>query len=91
MQCHEFREIACAFLDDELLIETNHDVIRHTEMCAGCRRELAAQRSLRLKLRAAIKRAPEVQMSDEFVESLRAQLQAHTSWRGKLFGCFTRN
>lgn len=90
MQCSEFREIACIFLDDELTIETNHDVILHVETCADCRRELAARHKLRLKLRAAITHAPEVQMSDEFIESLRAQLRART-WRGKLFGGFTRN
>jgi len=31
MLCRDFREIACSFLDDELLVETNHDVIKHAE------------------------------------------------------------
>lgn len=87
MQCREFREIACSFLDDELLVETNHEVIRHLETCASCRRELTARRELRHKLRAAITRAPEVRMSDEFVNRLRTQLHGQTR-RGRLFGGF---
>lgn len=90
MQCSEFREIACAFLDDELTVETNHDVIRHAETCANCRRELAARRKLRLKLREAVANALELQMSDEFIKSLRGQLETRT-WCGKLFGRLTRN
>lgn len=90
MRCREFREIVCVFLDDELLVETNHEVINHAETCANCRRELAARQALRLKLRAAIADAPETQMSDKFVESLRAQLRART-WRGRLLGGFSRN
>ena len=71
---------SCVFLDDELLVETNYQIISHAETCANCRRELAARQALRLKQRAAIADAPETQMSDEFVKSLRAQLRART-WR----------
>ena len=90
MQCHDFRDIACLFLDDELLVETNHEVIRHLESCAGCRRELAARRNIRVKLRAAISSAPELQMTETFVERLRLELQSQTHWR-KFFGAFLRN
>ncbi|MDQ3685474.1 MAG: zf-HC2 domain-containing protein [Acidobacteriota bacterium] len=72
MQCRELREIACSFLDDELLVETNHAVISHLETCAGCRREVVARRELRVKLRAAIKNAPEMQMRPQFIARLRA-------------------
>jgi len=73
--CRDFREIADSYLSDELLVETNHDVIKHLESCADCRRELAARRELRSKLRDGFQRAPELQMSNEFAGSLKAQLR----------------
>ena len=33
MRCEDFREIADSFLSDELLVETNHEVVRHLEDC----------------------------------------------------------
>ena len=76
MQCRDFREIADSYLSDELLIETNHDVIRHLEKCAGCRRELSARRELHATLRASFAHAADLQMTDEFARRLRAQLRA---------------
>lgn len=75
MLCRDFREIADSYLSDELLVETNHDVIRHLEACADCRRELTARRELRSKLREAFQHAPNLQPADEFAGRLKAQLQ----------------
>ena len=75
MLCRDFREIADSYLSDELLVETNHDVIRHLEACADCRRELAARRELRSKLREGFQHAPDLQMSDEFADRLKAQVR----------------
>ena len=74
MQCREFREIADSYLSNELIVETNHDVISHLEQCAECRRELAARRELRSQLREAFIKAPENQMSEEFGQRLSARL-----------------
>ncbi|MFN2454481.1 MAG: anti-sigma factor [Pyrinomonadaceae bacterium] len=79
MQCHDLREIADSYLSDELMVETNHDVLKHLESCADCRRELAARRAVRAKLREAFKQAPDLQMSEEFASRLRAQLRTGTS------------
>ncbi len=76
MHCRDFREMADSYLGDELLVETNHDVIRHLENCAACRRELAARRNLRATLRASFARAADLQMSDEFAGRLRNDLRA---------------
>jgi len=76
MQCRDFQEIADSYLNDELLIETNHDVIRHLENCAACRHELAARREVRAKLRAAFTGAEELRVSDAFAANLRARLKA---------------
>ena len=75
MQCRDFREIADSYLSDELLIETNHDVIRHLESCADCRRELAARRELRSKLREGFQDVTELQMRAEFAGILKSQLR----------------
>jgi len=75
MQCSDFRELADSYLSDELLIETNHDLIRHLESCAGCRHELAARRELRSKLRKGFRQAAELQMPDEFAGHLRNELR----------------
>lgn len=83
MQCRDFRELADSYLSDELLIETNHEVISHLEDCAECRREISARRELRGKLRAAFVNAPERQITREFSEQLSAQLQAIAMNRGR--------
>jgi predicted anti-sigma-YlaC factor YlaD len=75
VQCRDFRELADSYLSDELLIETNHDVLRHLEKCADCREELAARRELRRKLREGFQQAPDLQMSDEFANRLKDQLR----------------
>lgn len=75
MLCRDFREIADSYLSDELLVETNHDVIRHLETCPDCRVELAARRALRRRLREGFQHAPDLQMSDEFATRLSAQVR----------------
>jgi hypothetical protein len=76
MQCRDFREVADSFLSDELLVETNHDVIAHLETCADCRRELAARRALRTTLRTSFAKADDLQMPQEFAFRLHSELRA---------------
>jgi len=84
MQCRDFREIADSYLSDELLVETNHDVIAHLETCADCRRELAARRELRTILRASFAGAEEPQMPNEFVSRLHSELRAAVTTSGAM-------
>src|SRR5215467_2393449 len=76
MQCSDFREIADSYLSDELLIETNHDVIRHLESCGGCRSELAPRRQLLHNLQMKFNHALELRVRDGFAESLKTRLRA---------------
>jgi len=76
MQCRDCRELADSYLSDELLVETNHEVIAHLEGCAECRRELTAHRELRATLRAAFAKASELQIDDTFAASLRFELHS---------------
>lgn len=76
MQCREFVEIADSYLKGELLVETNHDVLKHLEACPACRVELAARRDMRAALRRAFDAAPEFQMPPGFVFQLTNKLKA---------------
>lgn len=76
MQCSDFHKIADSYLGDELLIETNHEVIAHLEACPACRRELAARRELRVQLRAAFANSAALQPTSEFTNRLHAHLRA---------------
>lgn len=75
MRCQEFREMTDSYLNDELLVETNHEVLQHLENCAACRNELAARRSLLAQIRAAVKGAPEMQINPHFAKRLQTDLR----------------
>jgi hypothetical protein len=76
MQCRDFRELADAHLDEELLVETSQGVLRHLEQCAVCRRELAARRAVSAQLRRSFAELPEHQPSPAFATRLHANLRA---------------
>lgn len=61
MQCREVRDLLDSFLSQELLVETNHELMRHLETCANCRAELDARRQLRGALRRAFSNAGALQ------------------------------
>lgn len=75
MNCRDVREIADSFLCEELLTETNHEILRHLDTCPLCRTDIDARRRLRGALRDAFNRAPELQPSGEFRDRLRDQLR----------------
>jgi hypothetical protein len=64
-----------SYLNDELLVETNHEVLRHLESCVACRSELAAHRALQTRLRAVVKSAPDAQINPFFARRLEANLR----------------
>lgn len=75
MQCREFREISESYLSDELLVETNIQVFRHLENCPNCRREFAAKRELREKMRNIGRHGDEFQIDPMFATRLQANLE----------------
>jgi hypothetical protein len=75
MNCRDVREVADSYLCEELLTETNHEILRHLEGCPSCRTEMDARRRLRGALRTAFDRAPELQPAGEFADRLRDQLR----------------
>lgn len=75
MKCRDFREIIDSYLSDELLTETNHDVLRHLEECADCRKFIESRRMLRTQIKFTVINAPEFQISENFYNSLWANLE----------------
>jgi len=72
MDCRKFRDVIDSYLCGELLVETNHEMLRHSEQCPACRAEMAARRNLR----AALKRGgTQVCLSEEAKEKLRRRLR----------------
>lgn len=84
MQCNDFRDIADSYLSDELLVETNHDVLRHLESCATCRSDLAARRQLRYELKTKFKASPELRPPDGFAQTLKTHLRDQAAGRSTI-------
>ncbi len=74
MNCQEFNRLADSYLAGELLVETNHGVLQHLENCAECRRDLAAQRDFRGRLKSAVKNSTEMNLNADFRIKLRSDL-----------------
>jgi anti-sigma factor RsiW len=75
MQCRDVRELADSFLSEQLLVETNHELLRHLETCPDCRADIAGRRAMRDGLRAAFSRAEELRPRAEFATELLATLR----------------
>jgi hypothetical protein len=76
MECRDVREMADSFLSEQLLVETNHELLRHLETCPVCRSEMAARRALRERLRSAFVQAEGLRPRPEFAAELRTALRA---------------
>lgn len=88
MNCRDFKDIVDSYLSNELLVETNHEVLRHIEKCGDCRNELAARRDLRDRLRIAVKEAPESYISPGFAARVRSSLKDQAFSRQWAFSGF---
>ncbi|HUF03297.1 MAG TPA: zf-HC2 domain-containing protein [Aridibacter sp.] len=86
MNCKDFRELLDSYLSDELLTETNHDILRHLEECAGCRAEIEGRRAVRARLRSAVRTAPEFELSRSFENRMRAQIRRQPAGGSRLSG-----
>jgi anti-sigma factor RsiW len=75
MECRDVREMADSFLGEELLTETNHEILRHLDTCPVCRADLAARRALRAAVQRSFHNARELDPSPEFMAHLRTTLE----------------
>jgi len=81
MECRRFRDIADSYLSEELLVETNHEVLRHLESCPTCRAELAARRQVRRVLRSAFATSHELRPAPDLRERVQRYAQARVADR----------
>jgi len=89
MNCRDFRDVADSFLSDELLTETNHEILQHLDTCPSCRAEMAIRRELRGSLQAAFDRAPDLQPPPDFAARLRERTRLAAADAGR-DGSFSR-
>jgi hypothetical protein len=75
MECREVRQLAEAFVSEQLLVETTQAVVAHLERCPACRAEIEGLRRLRAATRSAITRSPDLTIRPEFRAALTARLQ----------------
>jgi hypothetical protein len=52
--CEKTRKYLDSYISNELLVETNHEVLTHIENCAACAAELNARTQLRTRLKSAV-------------------------------------
>src|SRR4051812_6249603 len=75
MQCQEVRELADAFIGEELLVETSHAIVRHLDTCPQCGAEIESRRTLRRQLRRAVLASAELAPRDGWQEAMEARLR----------------
>lgn len=78
MQCRDARELLDSFLGEELLVETNHELLRHLATCPECSAELDGRRRLRSTLKHAFVRSAGLQVRPAFADELTTRLRAST-------------
>ncbi len=52
--CEKTRRYMDSYISNELLVETNHEVLRHLENCASCSAEIEARSRVKTRLKAAV-------------------------------------
>ena len=84
--CEKTRKYLDSYISNELLVETNHEVLRHIENCPACAAELDARTQLRKRLKSAVNAQnvpPDLQVR------IREQLRSSRSGSWLAVGWFT--
>jgi anti-sigma factor RsiW len=76
MECRDARDLLDSFLAEELLVETNHELLRHLANCAGCKADLDTRSRIRSGLKRAFGRAADLQVRPEFINDVSTRLRA---------------
>ena len=79
MECREVRQLAEAFVSEQLLVETTQAVVAHLEQCPTCRAEVDGLRRLRAGMRSAFEGARDLAPSPDFAAALASRLQAESA------------
>ncbi len=78
MECREARQLAEAYVSEQLLVETMRAMVAHLERCPACRAEVEGLRRVRRATRSAFDAAVDLAPRPEFVAGLASRLQAGT-------------
>ena len=78
MQCRDARELLDSFIGEELLVETNHELLQHLATCPDCSAELEGRRRMRSGLKQAFSGSMDLQMRPQFADELTARLRVST-------------
>ncbi|HVE15850.1 MAG TPA: zf-HC2 domain-containing protein [Chthoniobacterales bacterium] len=80
--CERTRKYLDSYISNELLIETNHEVLRHLEHCPTCSTEAATRQQLRARLKSAVRTQPvPAELSALVRERIRAEeFRKSSSW-----------
>jgi len=75
MQCKEARQLLDSFLAEELLVETNHELLGHLSGCPDCKADVEGRARIRSGLKQAFARAADLQVRPEFAGEVAARLR----------------
>jgi len=76
--CEKIRQYLDSYISNELLVETNHEVLRHLEQCAPCAQELETRIRVRTSLQNAVRgEALPVDLQDK----VRKRIHEEGPWR----------
>jgi hypothetical protein len=80
-ECQRIRRWLDGYLRNELMVETNETVLRHLDLCAGCREELARQQNMRRVFKDAF---PDLSTPRALRERVLAEVFASVDSSGRL-------
>src|SRR5918993_724158 len=75
MVCRDVRSLGDAYLDDELLVETNQALLAHLGQCPACRADMKARQALRARLKRAFEADRGLGPTADFTASLKNGLR----------------
>lgn len=81
MECRKVRQLAEAFVREQLLAETARDVVAHVARCRSCRIEIDGMCRLRSATQTAFERAPDLAIRPAFATALTARLRGQSTRR----------
>jgi Putative zinc-finger len=82
MDCREVRDLADAYVSEQVLVETARAIVAHLDRCPTCHAEVDGLRRLRASVRSAYLASTDLSPSPAFAVALRSRLRSE-GLRGK--------
>ena len=88
MECRKVRELADAYVSEQVLVETARAIVTHLDSCPACEADVEGLRRLRASVRSAYLASTELSPRPDFVAALGSRLRSNamrdaggSSWR----------